>query len=140
MIKGVLLVILQSRSIRWVINIDFISFLWNLMMKGTFYAIVYWTMMISIYLICLFLIWSQSSVFSQISDQWSVVLCITTSLNQSRNYIRFHFQCLSTSALEHTRLPLHLNSEQKTTEQYQGSAKCGLLDLNTVLNCQIQVN
>ena len=76
-IQGRSLVILQSKLRGWVININFIPILREWTTKCTFYAIVYWTMMIIVYLICMFLICHLSYIFSQILNQWSVVISVT---------------------------------------------------------------
>ena len=55
-LHGGLLVLLQRKSRGRVINIDFIIFLFNWTTKDTHYAIVYWTMIIILYLIWMFLI------------------------------------------------------------------------------------
>ena len=79
-------------------------------------------------------------VFPQFSNQWFIFISVTFFPKQSKNDTKFHFQFRSTSALDNSQFPVHLNSKHQTAEQYQGSDDCCGIDLNTVLNLRIQVN
>ena len=96
--------------------------------------------MIIVHLICMFLICPLSLFFPKNSYQWYFFISVTIFLKQSKNYIKFHFQFLSTLALEDSQFPLHISSEHRTVEQLQGSAYGGGLYLNTLLDCRLQVN
>ena len=109
-------------------------------MKGEFAAIVNWSMVRIVHLICMFIICPLSLFFSQFSIQWYVVISVTLVLKQPNTYINLYFQFWSTSALENLRDPLHLSSKQQTAKKYQGPADSGTLDLYTVLNLQIKIN
>ena len=60
------LLYIQYREGEWSMLI-LLQFSWNWTMKGAFYAIVYWTIMIIVHLICMFLICQLSWFFSQIT-------------------------------------------------------------------------
>ena len=71
-------------------------------MNATSSAIVYWTMMIILYLISVFLMCHFSSFFSQFQINY-LSSFLLQFLKQSKNYIRFNLQFQSTTALEITR-------------------------------------
>ena len=54
--------------------------------------------------------------FTQILNQLTVVESIKIIFEQTNNYINFHFQFLSTPALDHTLFPLDISREYKKTE------------------------
>ena len=108
--------------------------------NGIFFAMVYWTVMIIVHLICMFLICPLSLFFSHISNQWSIVISVTLFLNQPENDINFTLQFWSTLALEKSQFQLHLGRKNQTAQQLQGSADRGGLDINKVLSFQIHVN
>ena len=78
-------------------------------------------------------------IFPKTSHQWSVVISVKIVSEQSKNYIKFHYQFWSTSVLKDSIFLLNLSSEHETADQYQGSDDRGELDINTVLNYLIQV-
>ena len=105
----------QNSKSEWLVLI-LLQILLDWTMKGTFYAIVYWSMMIIVHSICMFLIFLLS-LFSRklwISDLLSFLPQLV--LKQSKNYIKFHFQFQSKSALETSLSPLHISSKHQTAD------------------------
>ena len=77
-----------------------------------------------------------SCIFVFLTNIESVIYCYFMSqfLKQSNKYINFYFKFRSTSTFKDTKFLLPQCSEHRKTEQYQGSANRGELDLNLDVN------
>ena len=119
------MVILHPKSSGWVIYIDcIITFV---ILKNKKYIMCYCILNYDDSL-------TLNMLFSQISNQWCLDILCHNFFNQSKNYIKLDFQYWYTPKLEVTQLPLHKISKYRTSEQYQGSAYCGELDLKSDIN------
>ena len=134
MIHRVLLVSIQWKLIRWVIDIDFITVFVILNHKRYIFCYC----ILSYNNNCAFDIYVSymSFIIIFLTNFESVISChfCHNFSDQTKNYINFNFQFQYTPTLENTLFALHISSEHRTAEQYQGSANCGGLDINTVVN------
>ena len=80
-------------------------------------------------------------IFIGLTNFKSVLCCrfCHNFLKHSKNYINFYFQFWSTPALGNSWFLLHIGSKHQTAEKNQGSADCGGIDLNKIINRQLQV-
>ena len=101
------------RECEWLI-LTLLQFSLNWITKGTFSAIVYRNMMIIVHFICMFLIFPLSLYFSQIWNQWSVVIYMKNS-EQSKNYIKFHFH--SSNYISIWKFIITMTSNERTPKQ-----------------------
>ena len=133
-IHGGLLVISQSKSQGWVIDIYFITIF--VILNQKIYIMCYYILNHDDNLIfVMFYIKMSCIIFSpQISNQWFLGIFCHNFSKQSNNYMKSDFQYWSTPTLEFIQVPLHKRRKHQTAEQYQGSADRGELDPKSDVN------
>ena len=82
---------------------------------------------------------SNNILFSQISNQWYVVISFTIIWKQTKNNIKFLFNFLVYISIGKFKIPIHPSSKHQTAKQKKVSSNHVRIDLNTVLNRQLQV-
>ena len=73
-------------------------------------------------------------LFPQLSNQWFLGIFCHIFSKRSKNCINFDFRFRSTATFKDTKFLLPKRSKHQKTEQYQGSADRGELDLNSEVN------
>ena len=68
-----------------------------------------------------------------------VYIFLSTKTNSAHYIVYGVFVCISTATFKDTKLPLPKSRKHQKLEQYQGSTKCGDLDLNSDVNRPVSV-